>query len=87
MIAFGGALLIFARGGIEPDPAFMSDPDAEFNLWSRSLQIFLEHVPRACSTKRSSSGVMKPLAATCGMVLTTRCPEEAAFLPWSRSVT
>ncbi|MEW6240651.1 MAG: 1-acyl-sn-glycerol-3-phosphate acyltransferase [Chloroflexota bacterium] len=42
----GGALLIFARGGIEPDPALMPAPDAEFNLWSRSLQIFLERVPQ-----------------------------------------
>jgi hypothetical protein len=41
----GGSLLIFARGNIEPDPSFMPDPGAEFNLWSRSLGIFLHHVP------------------------------------------
>jgi len=40
-----GALLIFARGGIEADPSFMPDPDSEFNLWSRSLEIFLRRVP------------------------------------------
>jgi hypothetical protein len=41
-----GALLIFARGGIEADPSFMPAPDAEFNLWSRSLEIFLRCVPQ-----------------------------------------
>ncbi len=41
----GGALLIFARGGIEPDPDFMPNADAEFGLWSRSLEIFLKRVP------------------------------------------
>lgn len=41
-----GALLIFARGGIEADPAFMPSPDGEFNLWSRSLEIFLRRVPQ-----------------------------------------
>ncbi len=41
-----GALLIFARGGIEADPAFMPAPDGEFNLWSRSLEIFLRCVPQ-----------------------------------------
>jgi hypothetical protein len=41
----GGSLLIFARGNIEPDPSFMPDPGVEFNLWSRSLEIFLHHVP------------------------------------------
>lgn len=42
----GGALLIFPRGGIEADPDFMPNPDGEFEYWSRSLEIFLEHVPQ-----------------------------------------
>ncbi|MBV6395561.1 MAG: hypothetical protein HFACDABA_01139 [Anaerolineales bacterium] len=42
----GGALLIFARGGIEPDPDSMPEPDIEFDRWSRSLEIFLQHVPQ-----------------------------------------
>lgn len=41
----GGALLIFPRGGIEPDPAFMHTPDSEFNHWSHSIEIFLKHAP------------------------------------------
>jgi 1-acyl-sn-glycerol-3-phosphate acyltransferase len=41
----GGALLIFPRGGIEPDAAFMPNADAEFHQWSRSLDILIRNVP------------------------------------------
>jgi hypothetical protein len=54
----GGAILIFPRGGIEPDPAFMPDPDAEFNQWSRSLEIFLKHVPETQVLITAVSGVI-----------------------------
>jgi hypothetical protein len=54
----GGALLIFPRGGIEPDPAFMPHPDAEFDQWSRSLEVFLERVPRARVLVTAVSGVI-----------------------------
>jgi hypothetical protein len=54
----GGALLIFPRGGIEPDPAFMPDPGAEFNKWSRSLEIFLERVPQTRVLVTMVSGVI-----------------------------
>jgi hypothetical protein len=61
-LAGGGALLIFARGGIEPDPAFMPAPDAEFELWSRSLQIFLERVPQTRVLATIVSGVISRAA-------------------------
>jgi hypothetical protein len=54
----GGALLIFARGGIEADPAFMPNPDAEFELWSRSLEIFLQRVPNTRILVTIVSGVI-----------------------------
>ncbi len=54
----GGALLIFPRGSIEPDPAFMPHPDAEFDRWSRSLEVFLERVPRARVLVTAVSGVI-----------------------------
>jgi len=57
-LADGGALLIFARGGIEADPAFMPNPDAEFELWSRSLEIFLKRVPETCVIATIVSGVI-----------------------------
>lgn len=54
----GGALLLFARGGIEADPEFMPDADAEFGLWSRSLGIFLKRVPRTRVLVTIVSGVI-----------------------------
>jgi len=54
----GGSLLIFARGGIEPDPDFMPHADAEFGLWSRSLEIFLKRVPQTRVLVTIVSGVI-----------------------------
>ncbi len=54
----GGALLIFPRGGIEPDPAFMPAPDSEFDKWSRSLEIFLQRVPQTRVLVTMVSGVI-----------------------------
>lgn len=54
----GGALLIFPRGGVEPDPAFMPKPDAEFNKWSRSLEIFIKNVPETRVLVTAVSGVI-----------------------------
>ena len=56
----GGALLIFPRGGIEPDPSFMPHAGAEFHHWSRSLEIFLERVPRVQILVTIVSGVISP---------------------------
>lgn len=56
----GGSLLVFARGGIEADPAFMPNPDGEFDHWSRSLEIFLEHVPQTRVLVTIVSGVIAP---------------------------
>lgn len=54
----GGALLIFPRGNIEPDPAFMPHPDAEFDHWSRSLEIFMQRVPQLQILITIASGVI-----------------------------
>lgn len=54
----GGILLIFARGNIEADPSFMPEPDAEFRLWSRSLEIFLRNVPQTRILVTIVSGVI-----------------------------
>jgi Acyltransferase len=55
-----GALLIFPRGGIEPDPDFMPDPDGEFDHWSRSLEIFMQRVPGLQILVTIASGVISP---------------------------
>jgi len=54
----GGALLIFPRGDIEPDPDFMPNPNAEFHLWSGSLEIFLRSVPQTRVLATAVSGVI-----------------------------
>ena len=54
----GGSLLIFPRGTIEPDPAFMPAPEAEFNCWSRSLELFLRNVPHLRVLVTIVSGVI-----------------------------
>lgn len=54
------ALLIFPRGGIEADPEWMPHPEAEFHHWSRSLEIFLEHVPGLQILITMVSGVISP---------------------------
>ncbi len=56
----GGALLLFARGGIDPDPAFMADGDDELMHWSRSLEVFLDRVPRTRIVTSIVSNVIEP---------------------------
>ena len=58
----GGALLLFARGGIDPDPAFMSlaEVEQELTKWSRSLEIFLQKVPKAQVVTSIVSEVIEP---------------------------
>ncbi len=56
----GGALLLFARGGIDPDPAFMTDGDSELLHWSHSLDVFLERVPGTRVVTSIVSNVIEP---------------------------
>jgi hypothetical protein len=56
------AILIFPRGNIEADPAWMPHPDAEFDHWSRSLEIFLKHVPSTQVLVTIVSGVISRAA-------------------------
>jgi hypothetical protein len=57
-----GAVLIFPRGSIEPDPEWMPRPGAEFDRWSRSLEIFLKHVPQTQVLVTIVSGVISKAA-------------------------
>jgi hypothetical protein len=54
----GGALLIFARGTIEADLSILPRSKPEFHLWSRSLEIFLRHVPETRILTSIVSGVI-----------------------------
>jgi hypothetical protein len=56
----GGALLLFAHGNIDPDPALVPSADQELVGWSRSLEIFLRRVPETCVVISIVSGVIDP---------------------------
>ncbi len=56
----GGALLLFAHGTIDPDPAFMPAAFTELDGWSRSLEIFLRGVPEAQVVVGIVSHVLDP---------------------------
>jgi hypothetical protein len=58
----GGALLLFARGNIDPDPSFMAEAETERELaaWSRSLDIFLSRVPQSQVVASIVSHVLVP---------------------------
>ncbi|MFN2119247.1 MAG: hypothetical protein ACK2T0_02510, partial [Anaerolineales bacterium] len=56
----GGALLLFARGSIDPDPAFMQHADEELGRWSRSLETFLHSVPSTQVVTSIVSHVLDP---------------------------
>lgn len=54
----GGAVLIFPRGNVEPDPAV--SPGAEQSLagWSPSIELFLRKVPHTISIVAIASGML-----------------------------
>jgi hypothetical protein len=55
----GGAILVFARGSLDPDPAFLPGCKEEINNWTSSLGLFLKKVPQ---TKLSISMVSNVLS-------------------------
>ena len=56
----GGALLLFARGTMDPDPAFMPDSEIELTRWTSSLGLFLRSVPQTRVVVSIISGVLSP---------------------------
>jgi hypothetical protein len=56
----GGALLVFARASMDPDPALMPNSEAEINRWSTSLGMFLRYVPQTRVAISIISGVLSP---------------------------
>ncbi|MGB2965685.1 MAG: 1-acyl-sn-glycerol-3-phosphate acyltransferase [Anaerolineales bacterium] len=56
----GGALLVFARGTMDPDPAFMPGSEEELSRWTSSLGLFMRKVPRAKLSVSLISGVLSP---------------------------
>jgi hypothetical protein len=56
----GGALLLFARASMDPDPAIMPNSEAEINRWSSSLGLFLRQIPQTRIAISMISGVLSP---------------------------
>lgn len=56
----GGALLLFASGGMDPDPASMPGADNAIRGWSRSLEFFLRRVPETQLLISIVSGIISP---------------------------
>lgn len=56
----GGALLIFPRGDAEPDPAVSPGALASLELWSSSLDLFLDKAPQTQTVISVVSGVLSP---------------------------
>jgi len=56
----GGALLVFARATMDPDPAFMPGSEVELTRWTSSLGLFLRHVPQTKLAVSIISGVLAP---------------------------
>ena len=56
----GGAVLLFARGDVEPDPAFMPGAADTIATWSRSIEILLRKVPQTRLVIEIASGVLLP---------------------------
>jgi 1-acyl-sn-glycerol-3-phosphate acyltransferase len=54
----GGALLIFPRGDVEPDPAVSPGAEESLKGWSASLELFLRKVPQTISIVAIASGVL-----------------------------
>lgn len=56
----GGALLVFARSTMDPDPAFMPNSEVELKRWTSSLGLFLRNVPQTRVAVSIISGVLSP---------------------------
>jgi hypothetical protein len=56
----GGALLIFASGGMDPDPTSMHGAKDELNNWSRSLETFIRRIPDTQLVITIVSGILSP---------------------------
>ena len=53
-----GALLIFPRGNVEPDPAVSPGAEQSLNGWSASIELFLRKVPETITTVAIASGML-----------------------------
>lgn len=53
-----GAILLFPRGNVEPDPAVSPGAEQSLSGWSPSIELFLRRVPQTISVVAIASGVL-----------------------------
>jgi hypothetical protein len=56
----GGALLVYASGQVDPDPALLPGAEEALGEWSSSLPLLLRHVPESRLLVTIVSGVLAP---------------------------
>jgi hypothetical protein len=56
----GGALLVYASGQVDPDPALLPGAREELQKWSSSLSLFVRQVPETVILVSIVSGVLAP---------------------------
>jgi 1-acyl-sn-glycerol-3-phosphate acyltransferase len=56
----GGALLVYASGQVDPDPALLPGAREELQKWSSSLSLFVRQVPDTVILVSIVSGVLAP---------------------------
>ncbi|MES0340057.1 MAG: 1-acyl-sn-glycerol-3-phosphate acyltransferase, partial [Anaerolineales bacterium] len=72
----GGALLIFPRGILEPDPAVMAGAETTISEWSPSIELFLRKVPETRLVTTIVSGLIAPSSLRNPIVRLGRNPAE-----------
>lgn len=70
-----GALLLFARGEVEPDPSFMAGAIESINKWSASIEILLHKVPQTFVQIVLTGGAILPKFYTHFLTKLRRNPE------------
>ncbi len=53
-----GAILIFPRGNVEPDPAVLPGAEQSLSGWSASIELFLRRVPKTQTVVAIASGML-----------------------------
>lgn len=76
----GGALLVFPKGGIEPDPASTPGALASLEGWRRSLELFLRLKTDVTVVTAIVSGVISPTALASPVTRIRRLPEDRRWL-------
>lgn len=72
----GGAVLVFPRGDVEPDPELAASPAGALGEWSRSVEVMLRAAPGVRLLAAAASGALSPRYARGPLSLLRRSPER-----------